>query len=390
MTVGTSNQTQLSFIKETVAGETPATPALKILRFTGETLVSNNTTTTSEEIRSDRATADLLLTDQSNSGEINGEMSGITYDEFLEAALYSEPWTSVADSASTIAATATGFTDSANGFVSSGAEVGQFIKMSGFADSTIDGFYRIVALSAGSIDTFPAPPATESAGASVDYQGSSIKSGVTDHAYTIQKEFLDVTPVAYQNFRGCRIGTMSQSLSVGSIATMTFGVTGLTSEPTETPISGQTKVDATTTAVMNAVSDVTNIIAAGNGISTELCFTELSLSYDNALRELKCVGTLGSIDVRPGTIVATATINPYFENIELLNAFLANESFFLSWELTSSDGFVYIFSLPNVKFTSQTLSAGSKDTDLIISGDVQAILDPLSVTTMRIDRFVSM
>jgi hypothetical protein len=45
--------------------------------------------------------------------------------------------------------------------------------------------------------------------------------------------------------------------------------------------------------------------------------------------------------------------------------------------------------MPKVKFTTQTLAAGGRDTDMIINGEVQAILDPLSnVAAMRIDRFL--
>lgn len=387
MTIGTSNQTQLSYIKEVTAGTTPDTPVMQILRMTGETLIANNSTTQSEEIRSDRATSDLLLTDQSNTGTISGEISGSTYDEFLQSALYSTDWTAVDDTDVTYAATATGFTDSNSAFITLTLEVGQFIYISGFTDSTIDGYYRITTLAAGAIDTYPVPPATETAGASVTIKAATIKSGTTDSSYTIQKEFLDLGTVSYQNFRGCRVSTLGIELNVGSIANISFGILGLTSESTETQIAGLTQTAATTTAVMNAVSDVTNITAVGTGITSTLFFTQLSLSYDNALRELKAVGNLGSIDVRPGTIVANATINPYFENIELLEAFLANQSFTLTWQMTSSDSYVYIFSLPNVKFTSQTLSAGSKDQDMIITGAVQAILDPTSLTTMRIDRF---
>jgi len=388
MTIGTSNQTKLSFIKEVTAGTTPASPALQLLRFTGESLQGSNETTTSEEIRDDRATSDLVLTDQSVSGDINVELSGVAFDEFFEAALFTDAsWTTDTDSGSTFAATGTGFTDSGSGFVSSGLEVGQSVQMSGFSDSTIDGIYRILTIAAGEITTSPAPPATESAGATVTWNGSTIKSGKTDHSYTIQKSFEDVDTETYINFRGCRVSTMSQELSVGALATMTFGFMGETSEVTESIISGQSEVAKTTNAIMNCVGDVTQILAIGTGITTEIKFTDLSFSYDNALRELKAIGTLGSVDVRAGTIAATATINPYFEDKELLDAFLANQSFALTWEILASDGYAYVFSFPNVKFTSQSLAAGSKDADMIINGEVQAILDPLSLTTMRICRF---
>lgn len=390
MTIGTSNTTSLSFIKEVTPGVTPATPAMQLLRFTGESLEAANSTTVSDEIRNDRATADLILTDQSNKGDIMGEFSATTYDKLLEAALWSDAtWTTLNLTGITFAATASGFTDSGNGFLSAGIQAGQYIRAAGFTNPANNRIYRVLTVVAGTITTEPAPAATQTAGTTKTFTGSTIKSGVTDTAFTIQKKHSGIGTVSYQNFRGSRVATMTQELSVGAIAKMKFGMTCLTSEVTETQISGLTEVARTTTPVMNCVGDVTAITADSDDLTTALKFTELSLSYDNKVRELKAIGTLGSVDVRPGTIEAKATINPYFENIELLEAFLANASFHLSWQMTDSTGYSYVFSLPNVKFVSQSLAAGSKDQDMIIKGDVQAILDPVSLTTMRIDRIAA-
>lgn len=389
--IGTSNRTKLSYIKEVTPGVTPDTPAMQLLRYTGETLQSSNSTTVSAEIRSDRATADLVLTDQTNSGDINCELSGTTYDDFFEAALFADDtWTvPVAATATTIASTVSGFTDSGNGFISAAhLEAGQFVKVSGFANPLINIVYELLTVSAGVITTYPAPAAAVAAGAAVKVSGSTIKNGVTDHSFTIQKTFADLADESYVIFRGARISTMKIDLAVGALAKIAFGFMAVSGDTTETQISGLTEDDPTTTSVMNCVSDVTSIIARSTGITTTLYFTDLSLSYDNKLRELKAIGRLGSIDIRAGTIEAKATINPYLENIELLTAFLNNDSFTLAFQMTGSDGYSYVFSYPKVKFNSQDISAGAKDQDMIIKGEVQAILDPASLSMMRIDRFV--
>lgn len=395
MTIGTSNSTTLSFIKESTAGTTPSSPAMQLLRFTGESLESTNTTTTSEEIRSDRATSDLVLTDQTNSGEINVELTATSFDALMEGALFTDAtWTSTSITATTIAVTATGFTDSGNGFISGGLQVGQTFSISGTANAFTNlTKFRVVTLAAGVVTTYPVPFATESVGNSMVIKGSTIKSGKTDHSYTIQKSHTGLATTVYQNFRGARVSTMSQDLSVGSLATMAFGFTALNGQTTEDQISGLSNTAVTTTPVMSTVGNVSQITAVGTGVTTLIKFTTLSFSYDNALRELKSIGSLGSVDVRAGTIMATATINPYFEDIQLLTAFNANTSFHLSWIVSDTtagvNGNSYIFSFPNVKFTAQSLAAGSKDADMIINGTVQAILDPASLTTMRIDRFTA-
>jgi hypothetical protein len=389
MTIGTSNQTQISYIKEIIPGVTPVNPAMKILRMTGESLQGSNSTTVSEEIRSDRSIADLILTDQSVAGDVMGELSGLTYDEFFESALFADvTWVpSTVTAKTTIASTASGFTDSANGFITGGLKVGSYYKVAGSTNPLNNRVYKVLTVVAGTITTYPAPNTVVAAGSSMSITGSTIWNGVKDSSYSMQKTIKDATVPSYINYKGVRIGTFKLDFSVGAIAKITFGLVGLNSAPTETQISGLTEVAAGTTGVMNCVSNVTEIVARGAGVTTALKFTDLSLSYDNKLRELKAIGTLGNVAVRAGTIEAKATLNPYFENIELLNSFINNSSLEIAVYVTSADGYSYVFSFPAVKFLSQDLTAGGKDQDMIIKGETQAILDPASLSTMRISKF---
>lgn len=82
--LATSNRTALRLVKETVFGTTPATPALKELRYTGESLNYNQTKIVSNEIRSDRNTADLITVSADASGDINFELSIGAFDDLIE------------------------------------------------------------------------------------------------------------------------------------------------------------------------------------------------------------------------------------------------------------------------------------------------------------------
>lgn len=86
-------------------------------------------------------------------------------------------WDSVTDTGTTFAATAGGFTDSANAFVSTGVEVGSEITFSGFTDTSINTVYMVDTVVAGTITTTPVPAATEVAGASVTYVATTIWDG---------------------------------------------------------------------------------------------------------------------------------------------------------------------------------------------------------------------
>ncbi|MCF0055513.1 phage tail tube protein [Dyadobacter sp. CY356] len=87
-----SSQTRLAYIAEVTPGVTPATPAFKKLRMTGESLAPSLQYTSSNEIRADRNVADMTRVGQEAGGDINFELSYGTFDDFLEALMFGT-WT---------------------------------------------------------------------------------------------------------------------------------------------------------------------------------------------------------------------------------------------------------------------------------------------------------
>lgn len=77
----------MGYIPETVYGTIPATPAFKALRHNSTTLNLTKNTFQSNEIRGDRMTANMRSGAQNIGGNIVGELSSGSYDDFLEAAL---------------------------------------------------------------------------------------------------------------------------------------------------------------------------------------------------------------------------------------------------------------------------------------------------------------
>lgn len=91
--MGDTNRVQLSYVRETLLGTTPGSPALKECRYTGETLANNINSLTSDEIRSDRMVPDHIPVGAQNAGDINFELSypldRTFFSDFLEMALFS-------------------------------------------------------------------------------------------------------------------------------------------------------------------------------------------------------------------------------------------------------------------------------------------------------------
>lgn len=87
--IATSNRTALRYVKETVFGTTPSTPTLKDIRYTSESVNFTQNKITSNEIRADRNTSDLVTVGAEAAGDINIELSMASFDDFIEAAFAS-------------------------------------------------------------------------------------------------------------------------------------------------------------------------------------------------------------------------------------------------------------------------------------------------------------
>ena len=398
----TSNRLGLAYVAETTPGTTPATPAFQNLRFTSESLNYNSEFTVSEEIRSDRMTPDTIQTASSAGGDISGEWSYGSYDDFIEGAMF-EAWTAGVENLTTddVALTKTGtgaaatweLTIPAGEAVFTGAIVGQYLRL--FKDPGIaELFLEVLEVPGAGATTMDVRPLDDRAtfasqddvvARRLDY----IRNGVADKPFTIQKSFNDLATIEYQNFTGARIGTWGLELATGSILTTSFGLLALDAAMTETQITGATFTDANVNDVLNAVDNVAAVVFDGNPAADQFFFNSLSLTFDNALRGLQAIGTLGFIGVEPGRITTTGSIELYFESSSLFDRFRAAQAFSLSFLAQDSDGNAYIVTLPRVKFTSLEIVAGGLDTDIFASAELQALIDDTGTFQIQVSRFTA-
>jgi hypothetical protein len=78
---------QIGYMQESVWGVLPASPQLKGIRYTGESLSGNKTRQRPNEIRGDRQASAAVTTDESASGGINFALSYGTFDDILSGVL---------------------------------------------------------------------------------------------------------------------------------------------------------------------------------------------------------------------------------------------------------------------------------------------------------------
>lgn len=388
MTLAASNRVGLRFIPEATFGTTPATPAFDELRYTGESLNYNISNVTSDEIRSDRMTSDLVQVQSDASGDVNVEMSYDAYDDFLAATMASSWGTLLAVAESDIdAATADdSFNTAAGDFVADGLEVGQWFEIGGFTNTDIDGFYRAVTVTSAKVIVTPAIPAIEAAGNPITMAGTMIRNGTDMLSFSVQKQLMDITPNSYFLYTGVRVGQLQLSFETGSILTGVFSLMGLSAAVSTTGVAGQTEVAAPTNDVMNAVDNVLQI--EFDGVVSTAYFNTLSLSINNNLRPQDAIGSLPHIGIALSRLEVTGEAELYFQNNDEYTKYLNATSFSLSFRVEDSDGQAYIFTLPKVKYETGEVVAGGLDQDVFQRSTIRAIMDPVTSSMIQIDKFV--
>jgi hypothetical protein len=395
----TSNRVALRRVAETTWGTTPASPTLSAIRFTSESLNYNADFIKSEEIRSDRMTPDTIQVSSQAGGEINGEWSYATYDDFIAAALFGT-WTTSGSTLGPVTDVAIvktsgppntwSMTQTAAQFASQSWTVGQFIRVSGFP--SIGTFYaQILTISAGTITIAPLTdvPSTSAGPAVTITPLHFVRNGTNKQSFTIQKAFTDLATPELWNFTGARVSSWSLELSTGSILNTTFGFLAKDANMTTTQFSGATITAANSNPVLNAVDNIVSIVFDGDPGGTTYYFNSLSIELDNALRGQQAVGTLGFIGVEPGRISLTGSIELYFENSSLFTKFKNATSFSLSFLVRDSLGNIYIVTIPRAKYTQMEIMAGGIDQDIFASAQFEGIINSAGTYQYQISRLAA-
>ena len=357
-------------------------------RLTGESLNQNIQTTISNEIRSDRKTSSLVRTASGPGGDLNVELSYGSFDVLLEA-LMASTWGATIDITDTITAQDNGgflqFDSVAADF--SAIVVGQWVKVSGYVNTTLNTYHRVTAVVAGggndSITTATVFVAGEAGGGDENIKGSIIRDGVTKRSFSIQKEFTDLTNV-FHLFAGMRIGQGQFSFQPGAIVTGSMSYLGSTFTQTATTAATGTTTAASTTDVLNAVDNVKGIVE--DDIASTLDMLQLSLSITNNLRAQQAVGSLAPVGIGYGRADVTGTLQAYLEDGSLVTKLNNGTKFSLSWRFEDSAGNALIMTLPRTELTSLNVVAGGINQDVVADGQYQATLDPVTACQVQFDR----
>jgi hypothetical protein len=220
-----------------------------------------------------------------------------------------------------------------------------------------------------------------------------ITNGSTKHCLALMKRVQKTTTTwDFYVFRGVQIGSMSLEMSPGSLMSGTCNLMGIRPDPVledAAKPAGWTLTPTTAAPLISAVgSDQTIQLQDNGGTPLTLTMQNVSLSFDNQLRQQQAIGQghAFAAGIGSGRFMASLSASVYYQDAAIYDALLNDTElkFYAALRNSESDGINIL--LDKLKVTSGGLPmAGGPDQDLLISTEFRGF-ESASNGTAKITR----
>ncbi|SHF02590.1 hypothetical protein SAMN02745157_1466 [Kaistia soli DSM 19436] len=307
-----------------------------------------------------------------------------------------------AGAAGDLVATVTGgnaLTSTLLDFTTLGLSVGEWVRIGGasagsqFATAAANGWARVSAVAAGrlSFDRVPLGfGADAGTGKTIEvYTGDFLVNGSTKRSNTIERQFLDHSPVSYEYLRGMTLDSFVLDLPAQQIAKVTRTYVGKDATVGSARTAGATDIAAPTNDVMNTSSNVGRIGLGGAAVAGPNYVMSARIEFRNNIRRQNAIGDVGAVGTGNGEFTCTGAIESYFGDRTEYAKVLSNEetSFDVRLGGTDANGEALLFDLPKVKYAGGAPSVSGKNADVMINASFQALRDPVLGYTASVGRF---
>lgn len=353
---------------EPAPGTDPGSSGAQVLRRVGSTLSLGKDTFQSAEIRSDRQIADFRHGVRRVQGNVSGELSPLTYNDFFEAALrgtWSASAISKTESEFTSAAAdnaTSKFTFAGGDPVAEGYRVGMVVRFTSLSDADNNGKNFLILAFGGSsnreMTVYPAPD-THSADTAftIASVGRLLVAPSTGHvsrkvAIEIYNEDVDVARL----FTEGRVGGFSLQLPATGMSTIDFDVMARNMQVYEAGAAPffTTPGAPTTTGILAAVNGLLRI-----GGETVAVVTSASMQLQLSPSGEPVVGSNLVPEIFLGRVNVTGEMTAFFQNPDLIEDFInETEIEFLGYLTTTSapNSPAMAFYLPRIKLGGANLA----------------------------------
>jgi len=286
------NDISVHLSKQTAKGAIDSTPAFDELRRTEGKARVNTSYVQSNEVKTNRQARANIEDSVSYAAELSFMINKQTFGYLIDAIQGTE--VSSTDTSATIASDADGFVDSI-GTAFAGMAVGDYIFISGFADTTLNRNYRIATYTSNqNIITAPVPTAVEAEGATVTVTSKRTTSGSTIAYYAVQTRTVDTSKagsIDYKSFYDFQFN--NASIEIGETGSMTgsFAMVGENLTSGTAIISGQTN---NTIDSSDDLSNVNNVVRIWiDGVDSGCTAKSIGFDFSNNLQSDRAAGCDG-------------------------------------------------------------------------------------------------
>jgi hypothetical protein len=367
--IATGINKRVQYKKEVTWGTQPGATSAQLLRRITSTLDLAKDAYQSQEIRTDYQVSDYRHGMRKVAGNVNGELSGGTYKDFMAAAVraaFASGATTGAVVTITAAAAAPQFVRSSGSFITDGFSVGQVVRHSGWSSGATANNARnflITALTATNMSGIFLDGTAVTAKASGDsvtiaVQGKQAAIPLTGHtndSFSIEHFFADI--VQSELFTGCRVAKMDVKLPATGMSTVDFAFMGKDMVPASAAYFTSPAVQ-TTSRTYAAVNGALFVAGVQVGLITSLDFSlNANMSVDAV------VGSNTTPDVIPGEIMVTGSLTAYFQDATLRDIFNNETEASVVCAFTADNtgaAEFMAFTLPRIKAGGNQKSDGDK------------------------------
>jgi len=380
-----TNRAQLSYVKEVTYGVTPSS-ALQIMRMAGEGLGQDTQTVISNEIRSDRQVSKIVRVGADAKGDLNLELSAGAHDDFILAALQSAGWSTAVSTVMPSLTVAAGsgsytITRASGSFLTDTYQNNQWVKISGFVNTSNNGYGKITSLTAtvmtisgngNGVNEVLASGGTIS-------MGAQAVNGTTLSSYSFERKYNDVAST-FAALLGMCVNTMGFNITAGQILTMSCGLMGQKEASAAATIGNGSYTSAPTNDVMSATNDVQAILLDLSSFD----ITQASINLNNNLRTRTKVASLYPISIGSGTLNISGTMNAYFTSNTIVDKCLNFTSVRLAFIAKDASSNTYIIELPEVKITNAKRNAPAQNQDVMAELTFNCAMHPTEGIMIRV------
>jgi hypothetical protein len=218
-----------------------------------------------------------------------------------------------------------------------------------------------------------------------DWTTNVLEDGTTKKSYTFEEQFTDpdISPSQYLIFKGCRMQSINLSLAVDSIVTGSFGVMGTTPSIAQAS-AGTGNTAPTTTEPFNCV-DMVTVLREESATLSKVVGVDLRL--ERSLRAKREIGSLNAFGIGVGRLLVTGSIQQYFENDALMDAWFAFDERSFETQLTDTAGNDLLIHVPRLKYVGDPEVANpGVDSDRMVRVNFEGFADADDDALIRFTR----